>query len=64
MRNPHIAADVYTYEAEIIKGWLDSGRTTSRMTKLPLAHHHLTSNHALHSAIQEYFKQQQQKPPL
>ncbi|CAN6288856.1 unnamed protein product [Urochloa humidicola] len=63
MRNPHIAADGYTYEAEFIKGWLHSGRSTSPMTKLPLAHNHLIPNHALHSAIQEHFKQQQQKQP-
>nr|XP_034572176.1 U-box domain-containing protein 57-like isoform X2 [Setaria viridis]TKV95083.1 hypothetical protein SEVIR_9G337400v2 [Setaria viridis] len=62
MRNPHIAADGYTYEAEVIKGWLHSGRSMSPMTKLPLAHHHLIPNRALHSAIQEHFKQQQ-KPP-
>ncbi|WVZ57562.1 hypothetical protein U9M48_007933 [Paspalum notatum var. saurae] len=59
MRNPHIAADGYTYEAEAIKGWLHSGRSTSPMTKLPLAHHHLIPNHALHSAIQEHLKHQQ-----
>ena len=41
MRNPHIAAYGYTYEAEFTKGWLHSGRSTSPMTKLPLAHHHL-----------------------
>ncbi|CAL4915441.1 unnamed protein product [Urochloa decumbens] len=66
MRNPHIAADGYTYEAEFIKGWLHSGRSTSPMTKLPLAHHHLIPNHALRSAIQDHFKQQQQhqKQPL
>ncbi|XP_062206176.1 U-box domain-containing protein 33-like [Phragmites australis] len=61
MRNPHIAADGFTYEAEVIRGWLHSGRSTSPMTKLPLAHHHLIPNHALHSAIQEYFQQQQQQ---
>ncbi|GJN20051.1 hypothetical protein PR202_gb07377 [Eleusine coracana subsp. coracana] len=59
MRNPHIAADGFTYEAEVIKGWLDSGRNTSPMTKSRLAHQHLTPNHALRSAIQEYFQQQQ-----
>lgn len=47
MRNPHIAADGYTYEAEVIKGWLHSGRSTSPVTKLPRAHHHLIPNHAL-----------------
>ncbi|TVU02912.1 hypothetical protein EJB05_51563 [Eragrostis curvula] len=61
MRNPHIAADGFTYEAEVIKGWLDSGRITSPMTKSPLAHYHLIPNHALRSAIQEYFQQQRQQ---
>ena len=56
MRNPHIATDGYTYEAEVIKGWLHSGHSTSPMTKLPLAHHHLIPNHVLHSAIKEHFK--------
>ncbi|KAL6906438.1 hypothetical protein ACP4OV_004039 [Aristida adscensionis] len=63
MRNPHIAADGFTYEAEVIKGWLDSGHSTSPMTKLRLAHHHLTPNHALRSAIEEYCKEQQLKLP-
>jgi hypothetical protein len=60
MRNPLIAADGFTYEAEVIKGWLDSGRDTSPMTKSKLRHRHLTPNHALRSAIQEYFQQQEQ----
>jgi hypothetical protein len=47
MRNPLIAADGFTYEAEFMKGWLDRGRDTSPMTKSRLAHRHLTPNHAL-----------------
>lgn len=62
MRNPHIAADGFTYEAEAIKGWLDSGHITSPMTKLTLAHHHLIPNRALRSAIEEYMQQQQKLP--
>jgi U-box domain len=54
MKDPHIAADGYTYEAEAIKGWLDSGHNTSPMTNLPLLHLELTPNHALRSAIQEW----------
>ncbi|XP_078155702.1 U-box domain-containing protein 33-like isoform X2 [Carex rostrata] len=54
MKDPHIAADGYTYEAEAIKGWLDGGHDTSPMTNLPLLHLELTPNHALRSAIQEW----------
>ncbi|KAJ4745530.1 U-box domain-containing protein kinase family protein [Rhynchospora pubera] len=54
MKDPCIAADGYTYEAEAIKGWLDSGHETSPMTNLPLAHIELTSNYALRSAIQQW----------
>ncbi|KAE8786654.1 U-box domain-containing protein 33 [Hordeum vulgare] len=54
MRNPHTAADGYTYEAEAIKGWLDSGHETSPMTKLPLVHRHVTPSYALRSVIQDY----------
>jgi hypothetical protein len=65
MRNPHTAADGFTYEAEVIKGWLDSGHDTSPMTKLALAHRHITPNYALRSAIEDYMKQHQHqgKPP-
>ncbi|KAF6995308.1 hypothetical protein CFC21_011831 [Triticum aestivum] len=63
MRNPHTAADGYTYEAEAIKGWLDSGHETSPMTKMPLAHRHVTPSYALRSAIQNYMQQHQQKMP-
>ncbi|KAJ4803021.1 U-box domain-containing protein kinase family protein [Rhynchospora pubera] len=54
MKDPHVAADGYTYEAEAIKGWLDSGHGTSPMTNLPLPHQELTPNYALRSAIQEW----------
>ncbi|CAM0956275.1 unnamed protein product [Alopecurus aequalis] len=63
MRNPHTAADGFTYEAEAIKGWLDSGHDTSPMTKLALAHRHITPNYALRSAIEDYMQQHQGKPP-
>ncbi|KAJ4750357.1 U-box domain-containing protein kinase family protein [Rhynchospora pubera] len=54
MKDPHVAADGYTYEAAAIKGWLDSGHNTSPMTNLPLVHGELTPNYALRSAIQEW----------
>ncbi|KAJ4820501.1 U-box domain-containing protein kinase family protein [Rhynchospora pubera] len=54
MKDPHVAADGYTYEAAAIKGWLDSGHNTSPMTNLSLVHGELTPNYALRSAIQEW----------
>ncbi|KAK9202323.1 hypothetical protein WN944_017533 [Citrus x changshan-huyou] len=57
MQDPHVAADGFTYEAEALKGWLDSGHETSPMTNLPLAHKNLVPNHALRSAIQEWLQQ-------
>ncbi|KAK1313517.1 U-box domain-containing protein 33 [Acorus calamus] len=59
MRDPHIAADGYTYEAEALKGWLESGNETSPMTNLKLSHQQLVPNRALRSAIEEWRQQQQ-----
>uniref|UniRef100_A0A7N0VM26 RING-type E3 ubiquitin transferase n=1 Tax=Kalanchoe fedtschenkoi TaxID=63787 RepID=A0A7N0VM26_KALFE len=59
MQNPHVAADGFTYEAEAIRGWLDSGHNTSPMTNVTLTHNNLVPNHALRSAIQEWSQQQQ-----
>ncbi|KAK3131831.1 hypothetical protein QOZ80_6AG0512070 [Eleusine coracana subsp. coracana] len=58
MNDPHVAADGFTYEAEAIRGWLDSGHDTSPMTNLQLAHQELVPNRALRSAIQEWLQQQ------
>ncbi|GJN29408.1 hypothetical protein PR202_gb17634 [Eleusine coracana subsp. coracana] len=58
MNDPHVAADGFTYEAEAIRGWLDSGHDTSPMTNLRLAHQELVPNRALRSAIQEWLQQQ------
>uniref|UniRef100_A0A0D9VJ79 RING-type E3 ubiquitin transferase n=1 Tax=Leersia perrieri TaxID=77586 RepID=A0A0D9VJ79_9ORYZ len=60
MNDPHIAADGFTYEAEAIKGWLDSGHDTSPMTNLRLEHRELIPNRALRSAILEWQQQRQQ----
>ncbi|KAJ4759347.1 U-box domain-containing protein kinase family protein [Rhynchospora pubera] len=57
MRDPHIAADGFTYEAEAIRGWLNSGHHTSPMTNLKLANHELIPNRALRSAILEWVPQ-------
>ncbi|OWM89296.1 hypothetical protein CDL15_Pgr024041 [Punica granatum] len=54
MHDPQIAADGFTYEGEAIRGWLENGRETSPMTNLNLEHLHLTPNHALRQAIQDW----------
>ncbi|XP_020218691.1 U-box domain-containing protein 33 [Cajanus cajan] len=54
MRDPHVAADGFTYEAEAIRGWLDGGHDNSPMTNSKLAHHNLVPNRALRSAIQDW----------
>ncbi|URD93090.1 U-box domain-containing protein [Musa troglodytarum] len=58
MRDPQIAADGFTYEAEAIEGWLHGGRDTSPMTNLRLSHHELIRNDGLRSAIQAWVQQQ------
>ena len=54
MKDPYIAADGFTYEADAIRGWLNSGHNTSPMTNLKLEHTDLVPNYALHNAIQEW----------
>lgn len=56
MRDPHIASDGFTYEAEALKGWIESGRDTSPMTNLSLLNYDLIPNRALRSAIQEWMQ--------
>ncbi|KAJ1702342.1 hypothetical protein LUZ63_002121 [Rhynchospora breviuscula] len=55
MTDPHIAADGFTYEAEAIRGWLNSGHDRSPMTNLKLANKELIPNRALRSVILEWF---------
>ncbi|KAK7343695.1 hypothetical protein VNO77_12645 [Canavalia gladiata] len=57
MEDPYIAADGFTYEAEAIRGWLNSGHDTSPMTNLKLEHTDLVPNYALHNAILEWQQQ-------
>lgn len=57
MRDPHIAADGFTYEAEAIRGWIESGHDTSPMTNQKLLRLELTPNHTLRSSIQEWRQQ-------
>ncbi|KAM0890432.1 hypothetical protein ACQ4PT_027064 [Festuca glaucescens] len=59
MRDPHIAADGFTYEGEAIKDWLQRGHKMSPMTYLSFMHHELIPNNALRFAIQEWQMQQQ-----
>ncbi|GMY09238.1 U-box domain-containing protein 33-like [Fagus crenata] len=56
MHDPLVAADGYTYEAEALREWLESGHDTSPMTNIKLEHFNLVPNHALRSAIQEWRK--------
>ncbi|XP_021765087.1 U-box domain-containing protein 33-like isoform X1 [Chenopodium quinoa] len=56
MMDPCTAEDGYTYEGEAIRGWLDSGHTTSPMTNLKLSTCDLIPNHALQYAIQEWLQ--------
>ncbi|XP_074279870.1 U-box domain-containing protein 33-like isoform X1 [Silene latifolia] len=56
MEDPHFAADGFTYEAEAIRGWLESGHDTSPMTNMKLAHQNLTPNRALRSLIKEWLQ--------
>ncbi|XP_043700749.1 U-box domain-containing protein 33-like [Telopea speciosissima] len=57
MHDPHVAADGFTYEGEAIRGWLEDGNDTSPMTNLKMSHSHLTPNHALRHAIQDWLSQ-------
>ncbi|TYG88055.1 hypothetical protein ES288_A13G264900v1 [Gossypium darwinii] len=54
MHDPQVAADGFTYEGEALRGWLENGRETSPMTNLKLSHLHLTPNHAIRQAIQNW----------
>ncbi|KAF3674037.1 putative AP2-like ethylene-responsive transcription factor AIL6-like [Capsicum annuum] len=56
MRNPHVAADGFSYELEAIQEWLKTGRDTSPMTNLKLKDQHLTPNHSLRALIQDSLK--------
>ncbi|KAL9860261.1 U-box domain-containing protein 57 [Arabidopsis thaliana] len=53
MKNPHMAADGFTYELEAIQKWINTGHRTSPMTNLKLSHFSFSPNRALRSAIEE-----------
>ncbi|GAV70071.1 U-box domain-containing protein/Pkinase_Tyr domain-containing protein [Cephalotus follicularis] len=54
MKNPHVAADGFSYELEAIEEWLEMGHDTSPMTNLRLKHKFLTPNLTLRSLIQDW----------
>ncbi|XVF33322.1 hypothetical protein REPUB_Repub17cG0158500 [Reevesia pubescens] len=58
MTYPHVAADGYTYELQELRTWLDSGKNTSPVMNVELAHRNLIPNHSLRSAILEWHQQQ------
>lgn len=61
MRDPHVAADGFTYEADAIRTWLDRGNDASPVTGQPLAHRELAPNLALGAVIQDYTIRRQQQ---
>ncbi|XP_062005983.1 putative U-box domain-containing protein 50 isoform X2 [Rosa rugosa] len=54
MKDPHVAADGFSYEREAIGEWLRMGRDTSPMTNLQLTHTTLVPNRTLRFLIQEW----------
>ncbi|XP_061349980.1 putative U-box domain-containing protein 50 isoform X2 [Gastrolobium bilobum] len=54
MKNPHVAADGFSYELEAMEQWLQSGRDTSPMTNLRLNHTFLIPNQSLRSLIEDW----------
>uniref|UniRef100_A0A5B7C0T3 RING-type E3 ubiquitin transferase n=1 Tax=Davidia involucrata TaxID=16924 RepID=A0A5B7C0T3_DAVIN len=54
MKNPHVAADGFSYELVAIEEWLGTGHDTSPMTNLKLSHKLLTPNHTLRSLIHDW----------
>ncbi|KAM5577033.1 hypothetical protein ABKV19_007733 [Rosa sericea] len=54
MKDPHVAADGFSYEREAIGEWLRMGRDTSPMTNLQLTHTTLVPNRTLRSLIQDW----------
>ncbi|GAU23317.1 hypothetical protein TSUD_237710 [Trifolium subterraneum] len=61
MKNPHVAADGFSYEHEAIEQWLHSGHDTSPMTNLRLKHTLLTPNYTLRSFLEEWQTKQSTK---
>ncbi|XP_030528255.1 putative U-box domain-containing protein 50 [Rhodamnia argentea] len=64
MKNPHVAADGFSYELEAIEEWLWTGHDTSPMTNLKLKHKFLAPNHTLRGFIQEWQSKRSAVDPL
>jgi len=60
MRNPHIAADGFSYELEAIEKWLQSGNEISPKS-LRLKNTLLLPNHNLRSLIQFWLSKKSAK---
>ncbi|GMI67967.1 hypothetical protein like AT5G65500 [Hibiscus trionum] len=54
MKNPHVAADGFSYELEAMEEWVKMGHDTSPMTNLCLKHKFLTPNYTLRALIHEW----------
>ncbi|XP_052191459.1 putative U-box domain-containing protein 50 [Diospyros lotus] len=54
MKNPHLAADGFSYELEAIEEWLTMGHDTSPVTNLKLGNNLLTPNHTLRWLIYDW----------
>ncbi|KAF5454398.1 hypothetical protein F2P56_024067 [Juglans regia] len=54
MKNPHVAADGFSYELEAIEEWVETGHDTSPTTNLRLKHTKVIPNHTLRSLIQDW----------
>ncbi|XP_060970342.1 putative U-box domain-containing protein 50 [Cannabis sativa] len=63
MRNPHVAADGFSYEKEAIEAWMRMGKDTSPMTNLKLKHNFLIPNNYLHSLITDWHIKRSIPPP-
>uniref|UniRef100_A0A0E0NWQ8 RING-type E3 ubiquitin transferase n=1 Tax=Oryza rufipogon TaxID=4529 RepID=A0A0E0NWQ8_ORYRU len=62
MKDPQVASDGFTYEAEAIRCWFDRGISRSPMTNLALPNLNLVPNRVLRSFIHGYLQQQQPNP--
>ncbi|KAJ0239913.1 U box domain-containing protein [Hirschfeldia incana] len=56
MRDPHVAADGFTYEVKEIRKWINGGNSTSPSTGAKLSHPHLTPNYTLRSLIKDWLQ--------
>ncbi|XP_040370252.1 putative U-box domain-containing protein 50 isoform X2 [Rosa chinensis] len=57
MKDPHVAADGFSYEREGIEKWLQTGHDTSPMTNLKLKNKILTPNGTLKLLIKDWYRE-------